>query len=191
MNIRKHGISFLIWLAIAMAAYAVVYPRQQVDPRRQARRTEQDKGKKAGKQDNKKNAKTNGANLNDLIIDDDSIPDSLLNPRWKIQRTTPITYGDLDQGVLDLQRPEGLRYEVVYNDSLDRYIIGAKFGGSYLSSGARSMRATPTSVRRTTRSTRPRERRSSILPTCTSTSDRPRKYSARAVCAYERKVRPS
>ena len=133
MNIRKHGISFLIWLAIAMAAYAVVYPRQQVDPRRQARRTQQDKGKKAGRQDNKKNAKTNGANLNDLIIDDDSIPDSLLNPRWKIQRTTPITYGDLDQGVLDLQRPEGLRYEVIYNDSLDRYIIGAKFGGSYLS----------------------------------------------------------
>ena len=133
MNIRKHGISFLIWLAIAMAAYAVVYPRQQVDPRRQARRAQQDKGKKAGRQDNKKNAKTNGANLNDLIIDDDSIPDSLLNPRWKIQRTTPITYGDLDQGVLDLQRPEGLRYEVVYNDSLDRYIIGAKFGGSYLS----------------------------------------------------------
>ena len=130
MNIRKHGISFLIWLAIAMAAYAVVYPRQQVDPRRQARRAQQDKGKKAGRQDNKKNAKTNGANLNDLIIDDDSIPDSLLNPRWKIQRTTPITYGDLDQGVLDLQRPEGLRYEVVYKDSLEPHIIGAKFGGS-------------------------------------------------------------
>ena len=49
MNIRKHGISFLIWLAIAMAAYAVVYPRQQVDPRQQARRAQQDKGKKAGK----------------------------------------------------------------------------------------------------------------------------------------------
>ena len=108
MNIRKHGISFLIWLAIAMAAYAVVYPRQQVDPRRQARRAQQDKGKKAGRQDNKKNAKTNGANLNDLIIDDDSIPDSLLHPRWKIQRTLPITLDDLNQNAADLKRPDNL-----------------------------------------------------------------------------------
>ena len=33
---------------------------------------------------------------------------------------------------MDLQRPAGLRYEVTYNDSIDRYIIGAKIGSTYL-----------------------------------------------------------
>ena len=66
------------------------------------------------------------------MTDEDSIPDSLLNPRWKIQRITPITYDDLDQSAMDLQRPAGLRYEVTYNDSIDRYIIGAKIGSTYL-----------------------------------------------------------
>ena len=134
MNIRKHGISILIGLAITMAGYAFVYPHQQVDPRQQARRTQQGKGKQDGQrqQDKKTGGNKSVGNLNDLIIDEDSIPDSLLHPRWKIQRTVPLTYDDLDQGVLDLKRPEGLRYEVSYNDSLDRYVIGAKFGDSYL-----------------------------------------------------------
>ena len=137
MNIRKHGISILIALAITMAGYAFVYPRQQVDPRQQAKRTQQAKGQQGnqkpnGKSTGKQATGKNVGNLNDLIIDEDSIPDSLLHPRWKIQRTVPITYDDLDQGVLDLKRPEGVRYEVSYNDSLDRYVIGAKFGDSYL-----------------------------------------------------------
>lgn len=56
----------------------------------------------------------------------------MLHPRWKIQRTTPITYDDLEQRALDLQRPEGLKYEVVYNDTLNRYIIGTRMGSTYL-----------------------------------------------------------
>lgn len=67
-----------------------------------------------------------------IIEDDDSIPDSLLHPRWKIQRTLPITVSDLDQGAADLKRPDNLKQDVVYNDSLDRYIIGSKIGDSYL-----------------------------------------------------------
>ena len=30
-----------------------------------------------------------------ITIQEDTIPDSLLHPRWKIQRTMPITYDDL------------------------------------------------------------------------------------------------
>ena len=49
--------------------------------------------------------KTKKPDLPDVIIDEEEIPDSLLHPRWKIQRTTPITFDDLQQGTTDLQRP--------------------------------------------------------------------------------------
>lgn len=68
----------------------------------------------------------------DVIIDEEEIPDSLLHPRWKIQRTTPVTHDDLDQGSYDLQRPENMRQTVEYNDSIDRYVIGYKIGGTYV-----------------------------------------------------------
>jgi len=68
-----------------------------------------------------------------LDIDDEEIPDSLLHPRWKIQRTTPITYDDLDQNATDLQRPDNLRQEVIYNDTLDCYIVGNKIGDTWVS----------------------------------------------------------
>ena len=67
-----------------------------------------------------------------ILENDDSIPDSLLNTRWKIQRTAPITVSDLDQNAADLKRPDNLKQDVEYNDSLDLYIIGSKFGDSYL-----------------------------------------------------------
>ncbi len=70
--------------------------------------------------------------LQDIVIDEEEIPDSLLHPRWQVQRTTPITFGDLDQGSYDLQRPENMRQTVEYNDSIDRYIIGYKVGGTYV-----------------------------------------------------------
>ena len=54
------------------------------------------------------------------LENEDSIPDSLLHPRWKIQRTLPITLDDLDQNAADLKRPDNLKQDVVYNDSLDR-----------------------------------------------------------------------
>ena len=67
-----------------------------------------------------------------LFGDDEEIPDSLLNTRWKVQRTTPITFDDLDQNAMDLKRPENLPYGVVYNDTLDMYIVGIKIGGGYV-----------------------------------------------------------
>jgi hypothetical protein len=68
----------------------------------------------------------------DVEIDEEEIPDSLLHPRWPVQRTTPITYDDLDQGIFDLQRPDNMKQTVEYNDSLDRYVIGYKIGGTYV-----------------------------------------------------------
>ncbi len=68
-----------------------------------------------------------------ITIQEDTIPDSLLHPRWKIQRTMPITYDDLEQGSADLNRPENLKQEVVYNDTLNRYVIGSKMGNTWIS----------------------------------------------------------
>ncbi|RKW60954.1 MAG: cell surface protein SprA, partial [Prevotella sp.] len=65
-------------------------------------------------------------------IDEDSIPDSLLHTRWKVQRTTPLTYSDLRKNGMDLQHPDNLKQNVVYNDTLNRYVIGSKIGNSYL-----------------------------------------------------------
>lgn len=67
-----------------------------------------------------------------LQIEDEEIPDSLLHPRWSIQRTIPITYDDLKIGSSDLSRPENLKQEVEYNDSLNTYIFGNKIGGTYI-----------------------------------------------------------
>lgn len=66
-------------------------------------------------------------------IEEESIPDSLLNPRWKVQRTTPITYSDLQKGGFDLAQPENIKQSIEYNDTLNRYVIGHKIGDTYVS----------------------------------------------------------
>jgi len=67
-----------------------------------------------------------------LVTESDSIPDSLLHPRWKIQRTSPLDMGDLKHHSADLKYPDNLKQEVVYNDSLNTYVIGSKIGSNYL-----------------------------------------------------------
>ncbi len=62
----------------------------------------------------------------------EDIPDSLLHPRWKIQRTAPLDVADLDSSALDLRFPENIKQQVEYNDSTGMYIIGSKIGDSYL-----------------------------------------------------------
>lgn len=116
MKIRKHYIIILLMLGMTMVSSAVVLPFFQVDPTQQNRRT----------------ANAAKPPSQPILENGDETPDSLINPRWKIQRTTPITYDDLEQNAMDLKRPEGLVYEVVYNDTIDRYIIGTKIGSTYL-----------------------------------------------------------
>ena len=67
-----------------------------------------------------------------LHAEDEEIPDSLLHPRWKIQKTAPIEVADLDSSAIDLRFPENIRQEVTYNDSTGMYVIGSKIGDSYL-----------------------------------------------------------
>ena len=67
-----------------------------------------------------------------LTVEDETIPDSLVHSRWRIQRTAPVTTEDLDSSALDLRMPENVKLEAVYNDSLNLYYIGSKIGDSYL-----------------------------------------------------------
>ena len=149
MNIRHRIWGFVILLcAISiLAGNALSVPqddRTRPRPNQQGRPVNQDdrtrqrgnaRGNNANnpsgddKQDDKK--KTD-VKAQPILDNDEEIPDSLLNTRWPIQRTTPITDDDLTQGSADLQRPENLQQNVVYNDTIDRYIFGNKIGGSYV-----------------------------------------------------------
>ena len=58
--------------------------------------------------------------------------DSLLHPRWKIQKTAPVLVEDLDSSALDLKMPDNIRQTVEYDDSLNVYFVGSKIGDTYL-----------------------------------------------------------
>ncbi|MBQ4224218.1 MAG: cell surface protein SprA, partial [Prevotella sp.] len=88
--------------------------------------------KKNQKKGDKKDDKNADVKAQPILEEDEEIPDSLLHPRWKIQRTQPITDDDLSQGSADLQRPENMKQTVEYNDTIDRYIIGNKVAGTYV-----------------------------------------------------------
>ncbi|MBO7116107.1 MAG: cell surface protein SprA [Prevotella sp.] len=67
-----------------------------------------------------------------LVTEDEEIPDSLLHPRWKIKKTSPVVVSDLDSAVVDLRMPENIKQQVEYDDSTGVYLIGSKIGSSYL-----------------------------------------------------------
>ena len=67
-----------------------------------------------------------------LQVEEETIPDSLLHARWKIQKTAPLLVADLDSSALDLRFPENIKQEAEYDDSLNVYRIGSKIGSSYL-----------------------------------------------------------
>ena len=68
-----------------------------------------------------------------LVVDEDTIPDSLLNARWRIQPTIPLTQDDLDRIPADLRTPDNIQYDVDYNDTIGGYLFGTKMGGTWLS----------------------------------------------------------
>ena len=110
--------------AVSLASYALSVPYyQDQNPRRR-------NNNRPAQQTEKKD--TLAIKAQPIIDNEDSIPDSLLNARWKIQRTLPITIDDLDQNAADLKRPDNLKQEVEYNDSLDLYVIGSKMSDSYI-----------------------------------------------------------
>ena len=67
-----------------------------------------------------------------MTVVDESIPDSLVHSRWRIQKTAPVVTEDADSSALDLKMPENVKLEPVYNDSLNVYFLGSKLGDSYL-----------------------------------------------------------
>ncbi len=94
----------------------------------------QNKNNSKGKDDKKESEKNKmDIKAQPILEDEDAeIPDSLLNTRWKIQRTQPLTDDDLSQGTADLVRPENMKQTVEYNDTIERYIIGNKVAGTYV-----------------------------------------------------------
>ena len=124
-----YGLLFVLF-AISVASYAFTVPYQQSDRTRQnaARRTTANDST-ARRDSSAMQVKAQPV----VVLEEDSIPDSLLHPRWKIQRITPITQKDLDTYPADLTMPDNIKQEVVYNDSLNKYYIGSKMGDNYLS----------------------------------------------------------
>ena len=111
MKQKQKFISFLLaWLMVATFGYAIALPQLQDDKK-----------------------KTHTSTAQPVQLDEDTIPDSLLHTRWQIQRTQPYSLNDLYQSPLDLKRPDNLQYQVVYNDTIDRYIIGNRMGSTWLS----------------------------------------------------------
>ena len=119
----------LVLFAVSVASYAFTVPYQQDDRTRRARQGQATRQPGAG-QDTARQA---AVATPTIVVEEDTIPDSLLHPRWKIQRTVPITEEDLDTYSADLTFPDNIKQEVEYDDSLDRYFIGSKMGDGYLS----------------------------------------------------------
>ena len=67
-----------------------------------------------------------------ILMEEEEIPDSLLHPRWKVKKTTPVFIRDLDSAAVDLRMPDNIKQEAEYNDSLGYYLVGSKIGSSYL-----------------------------------------------------------
>ena len=76
-----------------------------------------------------------------LVIDNEDAPEtqatdnqqtSTTTPIWRVQPTTPTTFGDLWQNAMDLKRPDNMKQGVEYNDTLDRYLLGTKWGRQYI-----------------------------------------------------------
>ena len=126
----------LFWLMVSTFSYALVMPYLQDNRTRKrtqntvnTQQKQLDKQAKNGAQDKEKSSKIS-VSAQPFKVEDDTIPDSLLNTRWKIQLTQPYSLSDLYQSPLDLQRPDNMKYDVVYNDTLNRFVIGNRMGNT-------------------------------------------------------------
>ncbi len=145
-NLKKLAIFVITLVSINVLALNVIPQLQDDRTRVSARRQRNSADRPASmrermaekrKAENEKNAADSTRKaldgLSALVIEDDSIPDSLLHPRWKVQRTVPITADDARKRTADLSMPDNIKQEVAYNDTLNRYFLGSKLGGGYLS----------------------------------------------------------
>ena len=135
-NIKKLTILFIALLSINMLAINVLPQIQDDRTKLSVRRDRQPSNKPSTRKDAtpvSDSTKNKPTGLSALVIEDDSIPDSLLHPKWSVQRTVPITIDDTRKRTADLSFPENIKQDVIYNDTLNRYFLGSKMGGGYLS----------------------------------------------------------
>lgn len=123
-----YGLLFLLFIVTA-AGYAMSVSNMQND------RTRRNVTRQSAARDSAvvRSVSADSIKAQPVLVEEEVIPDSLLHPRWRIQRITPVTEDDLDTYPADLTLPDNIKQEIVYNDSLDRYYIGSKMGESYLS----------------------------------------------------------
>ena len=131
---RLKQILIMVLVGMSVLAWAVAPQLQepQNPVRRQNARNNRTQNNQQNNQQNRSRRDTAKITAQPIFADDEEIPDSLLHPRWKIQRTQPITEEDLQRGSADFSMPDNIEQKVEYNDTLDRYIIGSKMGSSYL-----------------------------------------------------------
>ena len=110
---RIYGLMMTLF-AISMVSYAISLPYMPADDKKKDKNTK------------------DSITAQPTLYEDEEIPDSLLHPRWKIQRTTPITLDDLDKQAIDLKTPDNMKQQVEYNDTLDRYVFGKKMGNTWI-----------------------------------------------------------
>lgn len=133
---NKVNITMAAMLFIGFVSYAMSLPQDDSTRNRSASNTNtqtqgQQRAARADKQKEEADRRKNVLEQPVLNIDD-TVPDSLRNPRWKVQRTMPITVADLHYNAADLMRPENIEQKADYNDTLGYYIFGNKMGGTYV-----------------------------------------------------------
>ena len=145
----------MVVLVICLTGYALALPFVQDNRgRRQNNRTQRNANTAPARNTNTPQNNTTQRNVErptlpedeqpedtTLVIDNEDTPETQTNdnpqtapatPLWRVQPTTPTTYGDLWQNAMDLKRPDNMKQGVEYNDTLDRYLLGTKWGRTYL-----------------------------------------------------------
>lgn len=111
-----------VWAVLLSPLF--VAERPYFVPQRQSNKAPKDTLEKKGKQSLAKK-------LN-VVLEEDTIPDSLLHPRWQVEKTVPQTLEDKKKRTADLTAPDNFDTSVVYNDTTDNYYLGSKMGGTWL-----------------------------------------------------------
>ena len=132
--IRKYassgGVLYLVlFLFIAVSLFAT--PPQDDNRRRQPQRNQPQQGNPSPPSQGGGGGGSVKAQPK-LVVEDETIPDSLLNARWKIKKTAPMMTEDLDSAAIDLKTPDNIKQQVEYDDSLNLYYVGSKIGDGYL-----------------------------------------------------------
>ena len=121
------GISVLAWsdVPVLQQDFARFSPQEPQNPvRRQNaqnnRGQNNQQNNRQGNQQSRSRKDTAKITAQPILMEEEEIPDSLLHPRWRIQRTQPITEEDLQRKTTDLSMPENIEQKVVHRPGAGR-----------------------------------------------------------------------